>query len=118
MKPLSCRPQSHSLACRRAWRATALFALACAASSPTAHASAYVQADRLWAHGVVPFVWDKALPEGNRQRVLAAMNIWIDVASVSFVSRTDEPDYVHIQNAAGDNGSSSPTIGRGGGKQI
>ena len=45
------------------------------------------------------------------------MNIWIAVANVRFVLRTDEPDYVLIQDAPGTAGSSSPTIGRGGGRQ-
>ena len=82
-----------------------------------AQAAVYVQADRLWPNGVVPFVWDPAMPLNNRFRVFLAMAIWEDVANVTFVEQTDETDYVYIQNAPGTSGSRSPTIGRGGSEQ-
>lgn len=107
----------HYLMPSAARRVLVLIVLAALACHSTAHASAYVKANRLWPSGVVPYVWDDDLPQENRDRVTAAMNIWMDATPVTFVLRTDETDYVLIQNAAGDDGSSSPTIGRGGNKQ-
>ena len=80
-------------------------------------AATYVPDNRLWPGGVVPFEWHEDMPLANRLRVIAAMNIWLDVANVEFVLRDDEADYVLIQNAPGDSGSRSPEIGRAGGRQ-
>ena len=80
-----------------------------------AEAAVDVSEDRLWPAGVVPFAWDPQMSFANRLRVVEAMNIWTAVAHMSFVLRNGEADYVLIQNAPGDTGSRSVTIGRGGG---
>lgn len=80
-------------------------------------ASVYVPSDRLWPEGVVPFVWAADMPFPNRLQVVAAMNVWSDVANVQFVPRTDETDYIYIRNAEDGGGSKSPDIGRAGGEQ-
>jgi len=82
-----------------------------------ARAAVYVAEDRLWDNGVVPFEWDPNMSFANRIEVVAAMNVWQQVARVTFVLRTNETDYVLIQNAPGTSGSSSASIGRDGGRQ-
>lgn len=95
-------------------KAQVLLALATGVS---AHAAVYVDSNRLWPGGVVPFEWHNNISFENRLHVVAAMYIWEEVANVSFVFRNGETDYVVIQDAEGSAGSSSPTIGRGGGRQ-
>lgn len=82
-----------------------------------ARAAVYVPSSRLWPGGIVPFVWDADVPVANRLRVISAMNIWMGVANVQFVLRTNEADYVRIRNAPGDTGSRSAEVGRDGGVQ-
>jgi hypothetical protein len=89
----------------------------CGLFAGPARAAVYVPENRLWPDGVVPFEWHANISFANRLRVIAAMNIWREVANVEFVLRAGETDYVLIQDAPGTAGSSSPTIGRGGGVQ-
>jgi hypothetical protein len=98
-------------------RLAAWIAMAGLAAHSAAEASVYVPANRLWTGGVVPFEWHPDISIANRLRVVIAMNIWLEVANVEFVVRTDETDYVLIQNAPGDSGSRSAEVGRNGGKQ-
>ena len=56
-----------------------------------------------WPGGVVPFEWDANASAGNRTAMLAAMAEWEAVANVSFVERTGEHDYVHIQDSTVNN---------------
>jgi len=91
--------------------------LVVSAGATPLRAAVYVPADRLWTNNVVPFVWDPAVPFPNRLRVVAAMNVIEEVANITFELQTNETDYVYIQNAPGDTGSRSPTIGRGGNEQ-
>ncbi len=100
-----------------AWCALVLLAAIFVASRPAAEASTYVTADRLWTNGVVPFRWDPQISIPNRVRVVIAMNIWQAVANVTFVPRTNETDYVLIQDADDKDGSRSDSIGRNGNVQ-
>lgn len=120
--PLSNATRSSTLKRRKrraplASIAPAFFIAFFLASSLDTNAAVYVTGDRLWTNGIVPFKWHAEIPFSNRLRVVAAMNIWTAVANITFVLGTNETDYVLIQNAAGENGSSSPTIGRGGNEQ-
>ena len=83
-----------------------------------ANAAVYVaNPDRLWPGGVVPVVWDPDISFGNHLSVVVAMNFWSDVANVTFVPRTNETDYVFIQNASSTGPSNSQFIGRNGDEQ-
>jgi hypothetical protein len=115
--PRCFTPKRHERRAPVAFLSLLLLASLFLATSPRAQASAYVTADRLWTNGVVHFRWDPQIPFANRVRVLQAMNIWIDVANVQFVLRTNETDYVLIQNAPDATGSRSDSIGRDGGVQ-
>ena len=50
----------------------------------------------LWPGGIVPYEFDANVDSTNRQRVLDAMAEIESVSGVSFVPRTNEPDYIHI----------------------
>jgi len=68
----------------------------------------------LWPNGVVPYEFDANVTQANRTAMLQAMTDWQNVAAVSFVARTNQADYIHIQDSSGNN---SP-VGRQGGQQI
>ncbi len=108
------RRTSAGLLARCAW--VVLIAIFLIGSS-TARGATYVSADRLRTNGVVPYKFELAMTGGNRLRVLQAMAIWTAVANVTFVLRTNESDYVLIQNAPGTDGSRSGSIGRNGNEQ-
>lgn len=91
--------------------------LALLAITSIAHGAAYIDDSRLWPNGVVPYVYAGDFIPENVEPVEAAMAVWESVANIQFVPRTDETDYVRIQNAGEGNGSSSPFIGRNGGEQ-
>ncbi|SKA36123.1 Astacin (Peptidase family M12A) [Chitinophaga eiseniae] len=67
----------------------------------------------LWAYRTIPFTFENGYP--YQQEVIAAMNQWETAAGVTFVQRTDEPNYLYIQQAATTDESS---IGMKGGKQV
>ncbi|MHC5111919.1 MAG: M12 family metallopeptidase [Planctomycetota bacterium] len=95
------------------------FVLAFAVTTTTVNGATYVSSeDSLWPNNVVAIEWDPAMTQGNQIAVIAAMNYWMQVANVTFVVRTDQDDYVRIQNAEGNSGSNSSDIGRAGGEQI
>jgi hypothetical protein len=71
-------------------------------------------ATNFWPNGIVPFEFDANVTNANRQAMLAAMAQWTAVANVTFRARTNEADYVHIQDS---NVNDSP-VGRQGGRQI
>lgn len=52
---------------------------------------------RLWPGGVVPFVYNADVTDGQKCCIVAAMNIWAAEASISFVPRTNESDYLEIR---------------------
>lgn len=98
---------------------TRILALAITIALPSQlSAGVYVDSQtKLWPGGVIPYEWDPDMIEANKQKVLDAMTVWEDAVGVQFVVRTNENDYVLIRNAGPGAGSSSPTIGRGGGAQ-
>ena len=80
-----------------------------------AEAGNYVGTEaELWPNGVVPYEWAPDFIEANKQYVLDAMVLWESVADIDFVLRTDEDDYVLIQNA-GEGAGSNARVGRGDG---
>lgn len=68
----------------------------------------------LWLNGRIPYEFDANVTAANQQRMLVAIADWERAANVDFISRTNESDYVHIQNATANN---SP-VGRQGGMQV
>lgn len=64
--------------------------------------------DRLWPGGVVPYQFDPNFIGTNTDEVLSAMQVWVDVANVSFVVRTNEADFLRVRNAPGTSGSRYP----------
>jgi len=68
---------------------------------------------RLWTGGVVPYVFDTAVSDLNRQRMRAAMAEWEAVAAVHFRPRAGEPNYIQIKNSSGN----SAAVGMPGGPQ-
>ncbi len=77
----------------------------------------YIDQNRLWPGGVVPYVYADDFIAENVVPVEAAMAVWEASANVQFVPRTSETDYIIIENAGEGNGSRSPFIGREGGEQ-
>jgi astacin len=67
----------------------------------------------LWPGGIVPYEFDPAVSSLNRTRTLDAMAEWENVSGVDFIPRTNEDDYIYIQNS---NGNWS-YVGRIGGRQ-
>lgn len=67
----------------------------------------------LWPGGVVPFQFDGNVTAANQQLMLNAMAAWETVASVDFVPRNGEPNFLHIQDAPG---NSSEGVGMAGGR--
>lgn len=72
-----------------------------------------VAASNLWPGGIVPYVFDSAVSSSNRNAMLAAMAEWEAVANVDFVLRSNQADYVYIQDSSGN----SSYVGRIGGRQ-
>jgi len=73
----------------------------------------------LWPEGNVPFEFDVNVNATNQAAMLVAMQQWENVATVDFVVRSGEPDYVHIRDASSDSipGCNS-LVGMQGGEQI
>lgn len=70
-------------------------------------------ATNTWPNGRVPYTFDAAVTETNRQLMRAAMTEWEAVADVLFIPRTMEPDYIVIMNST----SNRSYVGRIGGAQ-
>ncbi len=73
----------------------------------------------LWPGGVVPYLFDANVSSTQRTNALFAMEQWTDVADITFVERTFEPNYIGIRNSSNDQnpGNNSP-VGVQGGLQI
>lgn len=57
----------------------------------------------LWPGGMVPYEFDGNVSAENQTRMVEAMAEWEAVASVDFVPRSDQDDYVHIQASSQNN---------------
>lgn len=68
-----------------------------------------------WPGGIVPYEFDTNVVGWQQDSMLAAMSVWENMAGVDFVSRSGEPDYVHIQASASVNNS---WVGKKVGEQI
>ncbi len=66
----------------------------------------------LWPNGVVPYAFDPAVTQLNRDRSIDAMAEWEAVALVDFIPRTTESNYIYIRNSTG-NSSSVGMVGGG-----
>lgn len=64
--------------------------------------------DNAWPNGIVPYEFDANVTGVNRLSTLGAMFMIQDVADVTFVLRTNETAYLHIQD---DNRNQSTSIG-------
>lgn len=81
----------------------------------------YEQVDRgtwpwrqnFWPGGIVPFVFDGNVNETQRGQMLAAMQLWENVANVDFRPRNGESNYVRIRNSSGN----TSNVGMEGGEQ-
>jgi hypothetical protein len=75
-----------------------------------------------WPGGIVPYVFDANVLPAERTAMRAAMDEWEAVANVRFIPRTDQGDYVHIQDTSRQpdprDRVNNSEIGRCGGKQI
>lgn len=68
-----------------------------------------------WPDGKVYYAFDGAVTAENRQRTRVAMDIWEAAANVEFIPRTNQRDYIYIQNS---NGNSSFVGPIGGGQDF
>lgn len=68
---------------------------------------------QFWPNGVVPFDFDGNVNAANQQHALNAMRFWEAVANVDFRVRNGEADFIHIQDATGNQSA----VGRQGGQQ-
>ena len=69
---------------------------------------------KFWPNGIVPFEFDATVTPTNQNNMLAAMAEWERVANVDFRARSNESDYLHIQDAT----NNSSQVGRQGGGQV
>jgi len=67
-----------------------------------------------WTNGIIPYEFDVNVPQADQTAMLAAMAVWENVANVQFRVRTNEDDYVHIQ----DSNANTSAVGMQGGEQI
>ena len=68
---------------------------------------------RPWIDGLIPYEFDSAVTQENRNRMLSAMQRWETLVAVNFTERGLQRDWVFIQNSTGN----SAHVGRFGGKQ-
>lgn len=72
-----------------------------------------------WPNGIVPFIFDVNVTMANQNLMLSAMAEWENVATVDFIQRTNEDDYVDIRDSANDEEpTNSSQVGRVGGRQV
>lgn len=57
----------------------------------------------LWPGGVVPYAINAAVTQVNRDRLRAAMDELESVCNVTFVPRTNQANYINVQNGGGNN---------------
>lgn len=68
----------------------------------------------LWTGGIVYYEWDANVSAANRTNMVNAMVQWTNVANVSFVLRSNQGNYAHIQDSTANNSA----VGMVGGSQI
>jgi hypothetical protein len=73
-----------------------------------------VFATNFWTNGIIPFEFDPNVTPADQAAMLTAMADWENVANVQFLARTNESNYVHIQNSTANNSA----VGMQGGQQI
>lgn len=73
----------------------------------------YPRSGGVWPNGVVPYVFASNLSNQSRRDMEYAINHWNTRTNLRFVPRTDERDYLEIQNGGG----CSSWIGKRGGRQ-
>jgi hypothetical protein len=69
----------------------------------------------LWPGGVIPYEFDNNVTLLHRKMFLDGAAEWASVANLSFVLRTNQADFIHVQE--GMNGDNSSGVGRLGGQQ-
>ncbi|TQV86538.1 pre-peptidase C-terminal domain-containing protein [Aliikangiella coralliicola] len=67
-----------------------------------------------WSDGKVYYQFDDQVIAENRQRFIEATEIWSSIAKLEFIERTDQPNYIYVQNDS----RNYATVGMVGGKQI
>lgn len=67
-----------------------------------------------WVDGKVYYEFDPAVTQDNRQRFVDAYKVWESVANLEFIERTNQSNYVYVQN---DNRNYA-IVGMVGGRQI
>ncbi len=67
----------------------------------------------LWPGGIVPYAFDPAVLQINRDRTRIALDEISTFANVTFVPRTTEPNYINVRNSTGN----SSFVGQIGGAQ-
>lgn len=82
----------------------------CTAILPSARG---VFEDASWPNNVIPFQFSSNVSASNEESMLAAMGELTRVADVKFIERTDQEDYIFIQDSTGN----SSSVGRVGGSQ-
>lgn len=70
-------------------------------------------AANLWPNAVVHYDFDENVTPEQQQQALTAMEALSSVSGLAFVARSEEPDYIHIQ----DSDTNSSFVGRLGGRQ-
>jgi hypothetical protein len=73
-----------------------------------------VFATNFWTNGVIPFEFDANVTQVNQTAMVAAMADWENAANLQFRQRTNEGNFVHIQNSTANNSA----VGMQGGQQI
>ncbi len=86
------------------------------AAGGTRPESAFDGGVMLWPSGVVPYVFANDITSTHQKAFLDAAADWATFANVSFVARTNQADYVLVQN--GLNGDNSSAVGKVGGQQV
>ncbi|MBN4082739.1 M12 family metallopeptidase [Phycisphaeraceae bacterium AH-315-B13] len=87
--------------------------VACITIDPPA-ANRGVFNNQSWSNDTIPYAFSGNTTQANRDAMLAAMGELTRVSQVKFIERTNETDYIFIQNSATSNSS---FIGRIGGAQ-
>ncbi len=77
--------------------------------------SAFAGGVTLWPGGIVPYDFDAGVSVEHRRAFVDAANDWSTFAAVTFVPRTMQSDYVHVQNMPSGGGFSA--VGKVGGAQ-
>ncbi|WP_197492208.1 M12 family metallopeptidase [Arachidicoccus ginsenosidimutans] len=89
-------------------------------SLPTQPRSAYTtDIDNYWPNGIVYYTITTGFSNNDLQMINAALNNWSTNTGITFVSRTNQPNYIKIQKVYNQNyGGESEGIGMLGGQQF